>query len=239
MGGKSKNGKKGGEKKQKTAPLQTVKTSTGKVGGGRRRKSGGVTKQTSAARVIMVKKKGGVLKPVTPTTSKDPERKNPKIRKAKLDGNMAWSHDMFTVVEPSGGPRAPSHQGTKLFVSNLAWKVTTEDIKELFESVGLLVAARVHKNRSGQSAGTGEAVFRSKQHAQEAQKRYHGISLDGRPMKIELIEQQAASPARTLKSGIKISGAPGSLGGTDRGGSHAAVRGKGSIKSRVEKMQMD
>lgn len=102
--------------------------------------------------------------------------------------------------------RMASHLGTKLFISNLDFKVTSDDVRELFATIGPLVSSSVHYKRSGSSAGTAEAVFHSRADAVKAQQRYGNVQLDGRPMKIELIEQiSAPMPSeRTLTSGIVV-----------------------------------
>ncbi|GFP86453.1 THO complex subunit 4a [Phtheirospermum japonicum] len=97
----------------------------------------------------------------------------------------AWGHDMF-----SGGGRASASSietGTKLYISNLDYGVSTEDIKELFAEVGDMKRHMIHYDRSGRSKGTAEVVFSRRQDALAAIKRYNNVQLDGKPMKIELV----------------------------------------------------
>lgn len=178
----------------------------------------------------------------------DPERVNPNLRQERLDGNAGWKHDMskYGAGKPPRGPKAPSLLGTKLFISNLDYNVSNEDLKELFETIGPLVSHRVHyQQKTGRSEGTAEVVFADRAKAVLAQKKYHSIELDGRPMNIILIEQRT-QPERTLKSGIKISAGPGRVISVPRGAGQAfnqafaqPTRGRGSVRSKVESMQMD
>jgi RNA recognition motif. (a.k.a. RRM, RBD, or RNP domain) len=179
---------------------------------------------------------------------KDPERVNPDLRQDRLEGNAGWKHDMskYGAGKPPRGPREPSLVGTKLFISNLDYNVSNADIKELFETIGPLVSHRVHyQQKTGRSEGTGEVVFADRAKAVLAQKKYHSIELDGRPMNITLIEQRT-QPERTLKSGIKISAGPGRVISVPRGAGQAfnqafsqPTRGRGKVRSKVESMQMD
>lgn len=177
----------------------------------------------------------------------DPEREVPGLRMARLEGDAPWQHDMHqhAAGNRSRGPRAPSLNGTKLYIYNLDFNVTNEDVKELFETIGPLVSHRVHYDRAGRSECTAEVVYADRGQAVLAQKRYHGIELDGKPMKIDLIEKQT-QPDRTLKSGIKISGGGGRTLEVPRAMAQAVSqavvsqpRGRGSIRSVVETMQMD
>ena len=188
-------------------------------------------------------KRGGRNKHV-----RDPERNNPDLRQDRLEGKAAWKHDMskYGAGQPPRGPQGPSLLGTKLFISNLDYNVSNEDIKELFETIGPLISHRVHYHqKSGRSEGTAEVVYADKAKAVLAQKKYHNIELDGRPMNITLIDQRV-QPERTLKSGIKISAGPGRVITVPRGAGQAfnqafaqPARGRGKVRSKVESMQMD
>ncbi|KAI3450422.1 hypothetical protein Pfo_007087 [Paulownia fortunei] len=103
----------------------------------------------------------------------------------------AWGHDMF-----SGGGRASSIEtGTKLYIANLDYGVSSEDIKELFAEVGDLKRYMIHYDRSGRSKGTAEIVFSRRQDALAAVKRYNNVQLDGKPMKIDLVGTNISAPA--------------------------------------------
>lgn len=128
--------------------------------------------------------------------------------------------------------RAPSVAGTKLFVANLHFNVSDEDIKELFETIGPLASHKIHRKGDKTSRGTAEAIFRKRADAERAMNKYNNVQLDGRPMRIELIEKvqtQAAQAngGRTLKSGIKLGG-----GGRGNQASGAAARRAGPSRRR-------
>ncbi|KAL0436808.1 UNVERIFIED_CONTAM: THO complex subunitA [Sesamum radiatum] len=107
----------------------------------------------------------------------------------------SWGHDMFSA----GGGRASSIEtGTKLYISNLDYGVSNEDIKELFAEVGDLKRYHIHYDRSGRSKGTAEVVFSRRQDALAAVKRYNNVQLDGKPMKIELVGTNVSTSGAVL-----------------------------------------
>ncbi|CAI9776741.1 unnamed protein product [Fraxinus pennsylvanica] len=133
----------------------------------------------------------------------------------------ARGHDMF-----AGGGRASNIEtGTKLYLSNLDYGVSNEDIKELFSEVGDLKRYTIHYDRSGRSKGTAEVVFSKRQDALAAVKRYNNVQLDGKPMKIELVVTNINIPA----AGLPPTGAFGDSNVAPR---RAQIRGRGFGRSR-------
>ncbi|KAE8669864.1 THO complex subunit 4D [Hibiscus syriacus] len=84
---------------------------------------------------------------------------------------------------PSGGPNVES----KLYISNLDYGVSNEDIKVLFSEVGDLKRYSINYDMNGRSKGTAEVVFFRQTDALAAIKRYNNLQLDGKPMTIELV----------------------------------------------------
>jgi len=135
----------------------------------------------------------------------------------------AWEHDKFEEVEEEeefddevdvpisrgGGIET----GTKLKVSNLQFSVTTDDIKDLFESVGDVKKAEVDFDKSGRSLGTAIVVYARKADALKAVARYNNVPLDNKPMHIAII---------------------GGAGAAAGGGVRRARRGGRSVSSMVQ-----
>ncbi|KAF5744625.1 THO complex subunit 4A [Tripterygium wilfordii] len=117
--------------------------------------------------------------------------------------------------------------GTKLYISNLEYGVSNEDIKELFSEVGDLKRYAIHYDRSGRSKGTAEVVFSRRADAVAAVKRYNNVQLDGKPMKIEIVGTNIATPAPPAGNGNfgNSNGVP--RGGQGRGGAMSRLRGGG------------
>ncbi|KAE9467135.1 hypothetical protein C3L33_00954, partial [Rhododendron williamsianum] len=78
-----------------------------------------------------------------------------------------------------GGAGAES--GTKLYVSNLEYGVSNEDIKVLFSEVGLLKRHSIHYDRM-------------------EDQRFNNVLLDGKPMKIELVGVNIVTHATMVPS---------------------------------------
>ncbi|KQK22313.1 THO complex subunit 4A [Brachypodium distachyon] len=113
----------------------------------------------------------------------------------------AWQHDMYSDV-PAGrggsGRVSAIETGTKLFITNLEFGVSTEDVKELFSELGDLKRCSIHYDRSGRSKGTAEVIFARRGDAVAAMKKYNNVQLDGKPMKIEILGTNTPTAAAAL-----------------------------------------
>ncbi|KAF8395096.1 hypothetical protein HHK36_019037 [Tetracentron sinense] len=168
----------------------------------------------------------------------------------------AWQHDMFAdqaMAYPAQAGRASAIEtGTKLYISNLDYGVSNEDIKELFSEVGDLKRYSVHFDRSGRSKGTAEVVFSRRADAVAAVKRYNNVQLDGKPMKIEIVGTNIVTPPAVTPATNGILGNPngvprsgqGRSGAMGRprgggGGGRGFGRGRGRGRGRSEKVSVE
>ncbi|XP_059315226.1 THO complex subunit 4B [Lycium ferocissimum] len=143
----------------------------------------------------------------------------------------AWNHDMFAADQAiafgqAGGRGSSIETGTKLYISNLDYGVSNEDIKELFTEAGGLKRYAIHYDRSGRSKGTAEVVFSRRQDAIAAVKRYNNVQLDGKPMKIEIVGTNIAAPTAPFPN---VAFGFGDANGVSRSGQ---ARGGGFGRSR-------
>ncbi|PIN22819.1 Splicing factor 3b, subunit 4 [Handroanthus impetiginosus] len=84
----------------------------------------------------------------------------------------------------------PGETRHKLYVSNLAWKVRSKNLREFFLSNFNPVSARVvFDNPSGRSAGYGFVSFATKEEAESAISVLDGKELLGRPIRMQLSEK--------------------------------------------------
>ncbi|GAB2295738.1 hypothetical protein Dimus_029896 [Dionaea muscipula] len=150
-----------------------------------------------------------------------------------------WQHDLFASHEvpyPAQVARASAIEtGTKLYLSNLDYGVSNEDIKELFAEVGDIKRCGVHYDRSGRSKGTADVVFSRRADALAAVKRYNNVQLDGKPMKIEIVGTNIATPAPVPASfggSGNQNGATRSVQGRGRGSGRARVGARGARRGR-------
>ncbi|KAM7277661.1 hypothetical protein ACFE04_004795 [Oxalis oulophora] len=116
---------------------------------------------------------------------------------ARAPAVMAFQqHGMFPDLAATAPVAASALEtGTKLYISNLDYGVSNEDIKELFAEVGDLKKYSIHYDKSGRSKGTAEVIFSRQADAMAAVKRYDNVQLDGKPMKIEIIGTNFSTPA--------------------------------------------
>ncbi|XP_042448160.1 29 kDa ribonucleoprotein, chloroplastic-like [Zingiber officinale] len=88
---------------------------------------------------------------------------------------------------PGFVPRQPVH---KIYVSNLAWKARSSNLKELFsEKFNPLSARVVFENPTGRSAGYGFVGFATKEEAESAISELDGKELMGRPIRLRISQR--------------------------------------------------
>lgn len=75
--------------------------------------------------------------------------------------------------------------GKKLYIGNLAFGATQEDLEELFSQAGTCASVAVITDReTGRSRGFGFVEMSSDDEAQAAIERFDGHALKGRPIKV-------------------------------------------------------
>jgi len=74
---------------------------------------------------------------------------------------------------------------TKLFVGNLSFNTTSEDLETLFGQVGAVTSASVISDKfTGRSRGFGFVEMTNSQDAQTAIERFNGAELQGRALTV-------------------------------------------------------
>jgi len=83
-------------------------------------------------------------------------------------------------------------EGTRLYVGNLPYSVTSGDVQELFAQVGTVASFSLVMDRaSGRSKGFGFVEMSSTQEAQEAIARFNGYSFQGRSLTVTLAQPRS------------------------------------------------
>lgn len=85
----------------------------------------------------------------------------------------------------------------KLFVGNLPFNVTEDQLKEIFEKYGEIKSLKLITDReTGRSRGFAFVEFAEKDSANNAIKEYNGQTLDGRSVVVKVANDKAARPPR-------------------------------------------
>lgn len=110
--------------------------------------------------------------------------------------------------------------GTKLYVGNLSFRTTSEDLQEYFGQAGTVTAANVITDRdSGFSRGFAFVEMSSDEEAASAVTMFNGQELDGRSLVV--------NEARPREEGGGGGGRGGDRGGFGGGGGRGGNRGGG------------
>ena len=74
----------------------------------------------------------------------------------------------------------------KLFVGNLSFETTSDEIRDLFSEVGAVESCQVITDRdTGRSKGFGFVEMNSKAEASTAKEKFNGQDLHGRALKVD------------------------------------------------------
>ena len=116
-----------------------------------------------------------------------------------------------------------------LYVGNLAYEVTDEDLKAAFQAHGEIESARVIMDReTGRSKGFGFVEMPKAEQAQEAIKALNGSQIGGRAITVNEARPKPQRDSRGGGFGGGSSGGAsrgGGFGGGDRGGSRGGFGG--------------
>ena len=112
---------------------------------------------------------------------------------------------------------------TKLYVGNLAFQTTSEDLQELFAQAGTVQSASVVEDReTGRSRGFAFVEMSTKEEADAAIEQFNGKEVGGRALKVN-----EAKPRENRSGG-------GRGFGGNRGGGFGGNRGGGGGSNRRE-----
>jgi cold-inducible RNA-binding protein len=114
--------------------------------------------------------------------------------------------------------------GKRLYVGNLAYSVTEDQLRALFEQVGETEKVTVITDReTGRSKGFGFVEMTTDELAEEAIKRFNGTSFNNRSLTVNEAKPREERPPRS--GGYGGGGDRGGYGGGDRGGYGGGDRG--------------
>ena len=104
----------------------------------------------------------------------------------------------------------------KLYVGNLSFKTSTQDLEQLFAQVGTVESTNIIEDReTGRSRGFGFVEMSSKEEGEKAIEEFNGKEFDGRELKVNEAKPQEN---RSRGGGGGYGGGGGNRGGYGGGG---------------------
>jgi RNA recognition motif-containing protein len=114
---------------------------------------------------------------------------------------------------------------TKLYVGNISFNTSNQDLIELFSGAGTVTSANIIEDReTGRSRGFGFVEMSSSEEAQNAITEFNGKEVDGRALKVN-----EAKPQSNDRGGY---GGGGGGGRGGRGGNSGGGGGYGGSRNR-------
>lgn len=112
----------------------------------------------------------------------------------------------------------------KLYIGNLLYETTEDDLKDYFSQIGTVAAVTVIRFRDGKSKGFAFVEMEKEEDAQKAVDEYNGKDFKGR----NIVVAEARPPApRENRGGYGGGGGGGGYGGGGGGGGYGNRRGGG------------
>ena len=117
---------------------------------------------------------------------------------------------------------------TKLYVGNLAFQTTSEDLQQLFGQAGTVESASVVEDReTGRSRGFGFVEMATSEEATAAIEQFNGKEVGGRALKVNEAkprENRSGGGGRGFGGGGNRGGFGGNRGGGRSGGNYGGQR---------------
>lgn len=104
-----------------------------------------------------------------------------------------------------------------LYIGNLPYSATGDQLKDLFSQAGNVVSASVISDKfSGRSKGFGFVDMATAEEAQAAIEKFNGYSMEGREIKVNEARPREERPRGSFGGGNKFGGSRGGFGRNDQ-----------------------
>ena len=118
----------------------------------------------------------------------------------------------------------------KLYVGNLAFSVTEDQLKNLFSQFGTVESVKIVKDAfDGRSKGFAFVEMSTDEEASLSSENLNGTDFEGRSIRVDLARPKESRPRDSRGGG---NGGPRGGGSSDRGGSRGGFRQGGSTGER-------
>src|ERR1044072_3307510 len=119
----------------------------------------------------------------------------------------------------------------KLYVGNLSFQTSSEDLQQLFAQAGTVESATIVEDRdTGRSRGFGFVEMASKEEGEKAIQQFNGTDLNGRNLTVN--EARPREDRGNRGGGGGRGGYGGNRGGGGRGGNYGGGGGGGGRNDR-------
>ena len=121
----------------------------------------------------------------------------------------------------------------KLYVGNLAFQTSSNDLQELFAQAGTVQSASVIEDRdTGRARGFGFVEMASKEEGESAIAQFNGKEFNGRNLTVNEARPREDRGGNRGGGGGRGGYGGGRSGGGNRGGGHGGNRGGGGYGNR-------
>ena len=87
-----------------------------------------------------------------------------------------------------------------IFIANLDWSITSEDLQSTFSSFGEVTYAHVVFDReTKKSKGYGYVEMTNSEHAINAIEALNGMEINGRPIDVKIASPKGSRPTKKIK----------------------------------------
>ncbi|PMD14083.1 RNA-binding domain-containing protein [Hyaloscypha hepaticicola] len=100
-------------------------------------------------------------------------------------GAVSAAPNPFTDYATAGTERSET-----IYVRNLPWSTSNEDLVELFTTIGKVEQAEIQYEPNGRSRGTGVVRFDTAENAETAIEKFSGYQYGGRPLGLSFVKYQ-------------------------------------------------
>lgn len=124
-------------------------------------------------------------------------------------------------------------ESVKLFVGNLSWSVTSQELEEYMSRAGRVTSCEVKRNHNGQSKGFALVTFADVESAKEAIVQFNDVEMQGRRLIVRVDSRPEDRPIRGPRPTGRGGGSRDDFGGRSRGGRGRGDRSEGTPCERI------
>ena len=121
-----------------------------------------------------------------------------RLLQVRIDREPVKKYRFDTPIDKTTDPNAVAT--TRLFVGNLSWNITWQDLKERMQTDGEVVNVEIFRNSEGKSKGCAVVEFQYIEGAQEAIRTLQDSDFRGRPMLLK-VDQKGSNPVGSYRQG--------------------------------------